>query len=536
MPSRLPSLIASTLTLTAAVGALAAASSAGAAPVVYMSTIESSGSGGVRAWTVGDASSSLLFQVPAGSGYAAMGVGVDSTSDLVYAAGQTTGNAAYVARGSASSASTPTTLWQGTAGSSYGTDLVIDGGDGRVYWPYVDSGVAYTSTGSTLGSTLTVDNNAPGPVASAVIGLNSANGYLYWTQSAASSPSTYRSLAPLMPSRIPFTSATPSNDNVQSMAFNRAGTTAYQATCTTRVQVASTTCTGAVTRKSISAGTGDAPSTWTTSSITDLSAIAVDSDDCILFGTSGAAGSAGVIGRAATTGCTAATLFTLPANTRITSLWVVEAPTATAAPSVTGSSSSTGATLTCSDATWADDLTGSRTSRMPTGLRTVQWYRDGAAITGAGGLQHTAADAGSYSCTVTASNVAGSTASAPSTGFTVTAPSTAGGSTAGSTSPGTGSAASPAITVKSLKVSWKLTSRTLTGTFSPVSGAASYAIRATGATRRSGSCRTISATRTTKRKITCRVSLKTGRSRVTVTARNGAKATIARARTTKTRK
>jgi hypothetical protein len=287
----------------------------------------------------------------------------------------------------------------------------------------------------------------------------------------------------------------------------------YSAICATRSTLAtSASCPGNVYSKSVSANASTSPAT-TSQSITGLSALAVNSDDCVYYGTA-----EGVIGTLNLNGCTAAVLLTLPATTRISSLWIVESPTTTADPSISGGST-TGSTLTCNDASWNTDISGARLSRLPDATRNYLWFRNGTVILGTGGSTYLATEPGSYTCTVSASNVAGPTTSSPSAGFTVTA----------AAAPPTDTTTTAATTTKTypkIKITWKLKARKLTATFKPVTGAKTYSLVGTGATRKSGTCKASGSGG--KRKVTCTLTLKKGKTTLTVTATSSTKAILAR--------
>jgi hypothetical protein len=305
---------------------------------------------------------------------------------------------------------------------------------------------------------------------------------------------------------------------MQSMVSNRAGTTMYSAICATRSTLAANaSCTGDVYSKSISASATDAPTT-TSQSITGLSALAVNSDDCVYYGTA-----EGVIGTLNLNGCTAAVLLTLPATTRISSLWIVESPTTTADPSISGGST-TGSTLTCNDASWNTDISGARLSRLPDATRNYLWFRNGTVILGTGGSTYLATEPGSYTCTVSASNVAGPTTSSPSAGFTVTA----------AAAPPTDTTTTAATTTKTypkITITWKLKGTKLAGTFKPVTNAKTYSLVGSGATKKSGTCKTSGSG--TKKKVTCKLTLKKGTTTVTVTAKSKSKEILAQTVTSK---
>jgi hypothetical protein len=85
---------------------------------------------------------------------------------------------------------------------------------------------------------------------------------------------------------------------------------------------------------------------------------------------------------------------------------LLKAPSGTGAPGITGGATA-GAVLSCSPGSWAPDVLGSWLYRAPSGLA-YSWSRNGANIPGASGNTYTTTAAGSYRCTVGASNPAGS--------------------------------------------------------------------------------------------------------------------------------
>lgn len=85
-----------------------------------------------------------------------------------------------------------------------------------------------------------------------------------------------------------------------------------------------------------------------------------------------------------------------------------EIPVAAGPPAITGGSA-VKSTLTCSQGTWGADLFGASLYRAPQGFA-FQWSRDGKAIAGATASTVNATSPGEYSCVVTATNLAGSTA------------------------------------------------------------------------------------------------------------------------------
>jgi DNA-binding beta-propeller fold protein YncE len=129
---------------------------------------------------------------------------------------------------------------------------------------------------------------------------------------------------------------------------------------------------------------------------------------------------------------------------------ILEAPTGTGAPTITGGSSA-GSVLTCSQGEWAPDQLASWLYRAPHDF-TYSWSRNGTAIPGANGATYTASEGGNYSCTVTASNPAGSSQPQTSAARTVSAssgnnpPPPAGNSSKPSTPPASGGSSKPSTT------------------------------------------------------------------------------------------
>lgn len=89
-------------------------------------------------------------------------------------------------------------------------------------------------------------------------------------------------------------------------------------------------------------------------------------------------------------------------------LAVLRAPLGSGAPAISGGGSP-GQPLRCSRGTWAADLLGSFLYRAPQSFR-YQWALDGSDIGGATLAAYTPTAPGSYTCRVTATNQAGSTA------------------------------------------------------------------------------------------------------------------------------
>lgn len=87
---------------------------------------------------------------------------------------------------------------------------------------------------------------------------------------------------------------------------------------------------------------------------------------------------------------------------------ILKSPAPTGSPAITRAKNSR-SNLSCSSGTWGADFPGSFVYQAPRSL-TYQWLRNGKAISGATASTLTAKSAGKYTCAVTATNQAGSTA------------------------------------------------------------------------------------------------------------------------------
>jgi DNA-binding beta-propeller fold protein YncE len=87
---------------------------------------------------------------------------------------------------------------------------------------------------------------------------------------------------------------------------------------------------------------------------------------------------------------------------------LLETPSGTVAPAVSGTPR-VGSTLSCSQGSWAADVNSAFLFRVPSSFD-YAWQLNGADVPGASGATIAATQAGSYSCRVTATNQAGSSA------------------------------------------------------------------------------------------------------------------------------
>jgi len=253
--------------------------------------------------------------------------------------------------------------------------------------------------------------------------------------------------------------------------------------------------------------------------------------------------------------------------TGLQSIWAVESPIAAKRPAIDGTLE-VGGTMTCSDATWREDLPLSRLSRAPiSSVRSYQWFLNGAPIMGATSESYVPTIDGAYTCAVEAANYAGSgrsefsdvakvveapatTTLAPTTTVASGGPTTttaSGGSEPVTTSPSSGGAeavpgVSPVVTVPEVatgtpvavvtptlrSAKWTFKGRTAKITFKKWSGASKYRFYVRGATRKNIVCKTAKTT------VTCSTtSLKKGLN--TFSAKALSRSGITLALSTKTR-
>ena len=505
------------------------APSAGASTLIYYTKAD--GTVHVRNATTGAVVSSSLVTVQSGGGqFGANGVAVDSLHGYVYWTGQRTGpsgtnNTGFVRRASAIDGASASDMWttSGTGGSAnWGISVSIDASSNTAYWTSVDGSVSSVhhgdATGSSFSSSISSIDTLSGDIV-AVFDKSSSNVY-FASSSAGGTPifSTYP--ASTLAGATLF--ATVGQTSLTSIATSLDGTTIYWNSCGSMDFSSigtSATCSGPIKTKATSSGTANV--TNLTSNLPGLTALALDSLGCIYYASANGA----IVQHATTPDCTHGAVGSDGGGV-ITALAIVDAPRAVAPARVSGSAS-IGATLTCGDATWADDVPGAHLSRLPTAARTYQWYLDGTAITGQTVATYTAASPGAITCAVTASNVAGS-GSSTSSALTIASPTSP---TAVAT---TTAAATPATTTKTypkIKITWTLKVSKLKGTFKPVTGAKTYSLVGTGATRKTGTCKTSGSGK--RAKVTCTLTLKKGATTVTVNAKSKTKAILAQTVTSK---
>lgn len=215
---------------------------------------------------------------------------------------------------------------------------------------------------------------------------------------------------------------------------------------------------------------------------------------------------------------------------KITSIWAVEAPFVVVDPEIEGDGI-VNTEYFCNSGSWNYDIGGMRSSgNSQNGSERVKWYLNGAEIDGATDWSYTPTQGGRIKCVVTVNNIVGSASASsleldvidPSATTTTTIEPSGSGSGDSATSPTTPSIPG-AVAYKSISVKWSYSSskKVLTGTFKKVSGARTYTMTLTGATKKTVKC-TTSGT-----KVTCRATLKRGSNVITVQAKNASKVIVA---------
>jgi hypothetical protein len=404
---------------------------AGAATKIFYAG-STAGLASASVFTVGGSTVPLDSANP-GSQYSGTAVAVDSTTGRLYWAGQTNpsnpvvssaDNRGFVRAVSASDGtSVGMTAW-GTSTTGNVVDLTIDPLTQTAYWSGTEGASNFLQSGTIGGASLPVGTVASSPASSLNLALNPANGRLITGQSVATNGSNVtlqQYTVSTMASPTSYSNISANQRGITSIVTNLTGSRGYWTYCNAKINVFGVGCMDS------SGGTGVAGDVYEKSGLAGnpasnlamaefgLTALAVDGSGCLIY-----ANTNGDIKRSSSiASCTQTTLL-LGAGHPIASLWIVESPSTTGNPTVSGSGV-TNSPLTCNDATWAADVPGARLSRMP-GSRTYTWQRDGVTVASASTSTHTPTTAGSYTCAITGTNVAGSGASGTSAALAVTAP------------------------------------------------------------------------------------------------------------------
>ena len=410
--------------VTRAAGGGLATPFAAAATKIFYAGRDGAGSAVTRVFMPDELFDAPIDSTDAGTQYGGMAVAVDSTTGRLYWAGQTDGgtglsadNRGFVRGVSASDGSSVGMTPWSTTGTGSAFDLTIDPLTQTAFWSGLDTGANFLHSGTIGGASLTAGPSAGSPSQSLNLALNPANGRLITGQSVATNGSNVslgQYLTSTMAPSSNYLTSSSAQRGITSIVTDLTGSVGYWTVCNTKGDAIGTGC---IDSSGVSAfGNVFKSNTRSTTGVVEagITALAVDGNGCLIY-----ANRSGDIKRSSTVAsCTQATLLG-GGGANIASLWLVESPSATGAPTVSGTAT-TGGTLTCADATWAADVPGARLSRMPAS-RTYAWQRDGSPVAGAAASTHTPDTAGSYTCTVTGTNVAGSGTSAASAAKTVMA-------------------------------------------------------------------------------------------------------------------
>jgi hypothetical protein len=501
------------------------------------------GSGEVELWQTAGAGATQNYVT---------GITVNATTQTAYWSG-ISNSAGFVSSADASGA-TMASITTRAAGAD--SALALDPTNSRIYWVENGSGgtpsFQYTSSTSiSTGASTFANTNVTNANS---VAISPTGTTLYWTRCTT----TANLLAPgcagtgSIMEKSTSTAAGASTtylgslSNVTSVAVDADGCVLWTSTTGSIVRIASASCTAAT----IGTDTGEAiTSLWIVDSPTTLTAPAITGSTSIgdtltcndatwaadlpgshlsrmptsartyqwyLDGSAitGATAATHTIAATGSYTCTVSASNLAGAGTSSTSsATTVAAPTTPSAPAATGSPAAPGAP------------TAVAATRSGSGMLAVSWTapasNGGSAITG-----YTAtASPGGRTCTSTGTScsISGLT---NGTNYTVTV------KAANAVGTGTDSSASKAAyPYASITVAWKLSGRALSATFRPVKGAKAYALSSTGATRKSGTCKTSGSG--SKRRVSCTLTLKKGSSALTVKAKNSAKQVIAQATKTK---
>lgn len=424
--------------VAALAGVLVAAPHTQAASIIYMVGVDGSNNVAVRAAPLvnGATWSTLDTSITAGGQAYSAGISVDPVAqEIVWGSqGLATNNFSFIKLGSLSSTGLSLTGGSGSGTTVYtetgglggakvmGLTMAGSGASRTVYWtnatdtgnvsvksgPLPPRSTALTATATSGGSVSSARDITYDAVSNHVYFIQDFSGQIHDWNGVNGTASTMKYQEQYWTGATCLTNETgPANtqtSGLKNVILNATGTSFYWSRLQSTGQCPALLPSPDWTRSALTSGGSGSASNWWT--VDHANGLAIDSTDTPWFGTTSTVQNDFV----GTIGATNATVY---------SLWIVESPVATSTPAIAGSAT-TGGVLTCGDVTWAADATGSRMSRQPTATRTYQWYRDGAAISDATTASHTTSAAGSYTCAVTAGNVAGTGTSSRSSAIAVT--------------------------------------------------------------------------------------------------------------------
>lgn len=282
--------------------------------------------------------------------------------------------------------------------------LVLDLSTGRIYWANRGNNtISWASLDGSGGGTV----NTSGATVSQPSGvaLDTSDDQLYWAN-VGSSQISFASLSGSGGVDLPISSS--DVDAPQGVAIDTATDELYWANQNNTIGYAKIDASQAGTL------------TTSPATMNDPSGLSLDLAANRIYWANFEGGTSGVISYASLGGSGGADLNTGSATMNNPSFPVIlKSPAGTGAPEI-GGGSSAGSTLTCSQGSWAPDDLGAMMYDTPESY-SYSWARNGATISGATSGSYATEDGGSYTCTVTASNFAGS-ASQTSAPYVVATP------------------------------------------------------------------------------------------------------------------
>jgi hypothetical protein len=267
--------------------------------------------------------------------------------------------------------------------------LTIDPAAGRIYWANDDNTISYANLDGSGGDQLDISGAIPDSPYGAAI--DPAAGRIYWANRGTSTISYANLDGSGGGAELNLSGSTPNDPH--GVVVDRAGGRVYWANVDSRISYANLDGSGGGGELSTSAGTERGavglavdPTAgkiyWGNLGTSTIAYANLDGSGGGLLDISGA----------------------ISSGTRFVAL--LRAPSGAGAPQIAGGSS-VGSMLTCSQGAWAPDLLDSFLYREPQSLA-YRWTRGGSKVGGATGATLKPKRGGSYACTVTATNQAGS--------------------------------------------------------------------------------------------------------------------------------
>lgn len=368
--------------LLSAVAALAtASSSAHAADRIYWTN----GSGNTISFVNLDTSSGGDLTTPGATVDVPFGLSLDPAAGRIYWANNGPDTIAFANLDGSGDGGTVN-----TTGASINNPggVAVDAANGRIYWAsYSASKISFANLNDSGGS----DLNTTGATATQPQGvtLDPAAGRIYWA-SVFTDKISFANLNGTGGGDLTTTGATVSDP--EGVAVDRAAGRIYWAN-------------GAANKISFANlnGSGGADLNTTGATVNQPTGVALDKAAGRVYWANRGGNK---VSYANLNGTGGGDVPTLSASVNGPSFPVLlNAPQGEAAPQVTGGSTP-GSELSCSQGSWGADLLPAQLYRAPQSFA-YSWSRDGQAIAGASTPTHTAAVAGEYRCTVSATNEAG---------------------------------------------------------------------------------------------------------------------------------